>query len=149
MNVRASAPKMNARTRALTHRLTRAIMDPHRADKCDQTAEWCGADTSTRPPSQPDYRLLLSAASKGSPLAATMSKNAIEKALASGFDPYAASADSAAARQAKHPPLTDLLCAIFLARTFSECDPRLGPFPRVSLLSRSQMRLSETALTMP
>lgn len=129
MNVRASAPKMNARARALTHRLTRAIMDRHCADKCDETAEWCGADTSARPPSLPDYKRLLSAAFNGSPLAATMSKGAIKKALASGFDPYAILADGDAARQAKHPPLSDLLCAIFLARSFSDCDQKLKPFP--------------------
>ena len=135
MNVRASAPKMNARTRALTHRLTHAIMDRHRADKCDDTADWCGADTSARPPTKPDYKRLLGAITTGSPQAATMSKNTIKEALASGFDPYAAPTGGDAARQAKHPPLTDLLCAIFLARTFSECDPRLGPFlPGVTLI---------------
>ncbi|MEJ6391642.1 AAA family ATPase [Gymnodinialimonas sp. 2305UL16-5] len=135
MNPRASASSLHARTRALTKRLTKAILDRHREGHCDELSKSWGADNPPRPARLPDIARLLAISGQGVPTTSNMTSDDIAAAIESGIDPYAAAIDGTAVRQALHPPQTDLLRAIHLAQWFPDCDPDIGPFaPGVTLI---------------
>ncbi|WP_162894106.1 AAA family ATPase [Phaeobacter sp. LSS9] len=113
----------------MTHRLTRAIMNRHREGHGDELSKSWGADNAPRPSRLTDIARLLAISGQGVPTATQMSPEEITEAIESGIDPYAVAIDGTAVRQALHPPLTDLLCAIHMASWFSDCDPAVGPFP--------------------
>ncbi|MGR3503938.1 AAA family ATPase [Pseudaestuariivita sp.] len=104
-------------------------MDRHREDHCDALAKSWGADNAPRPARLPDIARLVAISGRGVPTASNMTPEDIADTIKSGVDPYATAIDGTAVRQALHPPLTDLLCAIQLARWFPDCDPDIGPYP--------------------
>ncbi|WP_157598666.1 AAA family ATPase [Tateyamaria omphalii] len=119
-------------------------MDRHREGHCDALSESWGADNAPRPARLPDIARLLAVSGQGVPIASQMTPKEIADVIKSGIDPYAAAIDGTAVRQALHPPLTDLLCAIHLAQWFSDCDPDIGPFaPGVTLIRVADDALRE------